>query len=333
MRLRPEQLPAHLEKSLQPVYVVSGDEPLLVQECCDQIRAAARSAGCAERELLDAGATGFRWPDLVASASSMSLFADRRLLELRLPSGKPGVEGGKALGEYLELAGEDDVLLFVTGRIDRQATSSKWFKALDSRGVIIQVWPVDARSLPRWLRQRVAGAGMSIDDDALQLLCERVEGNLLAAVQEVAKLALLAADGHISVQTVIASVAENARYNPFELADSALRGDVRASLRMLHGLRAEGTDAAAVLWALGKEIRSLHQLRADCDRGQNPQQAMAARRVWKSRVPLVQAALSRHDRDSVSRLLQQAIAVDGSIKGYAPGTPWDHLETLITAMC
>lgn len=333
MRLSPEQLPGHLQKSLLPVYVVSGEEPLLIQECCDQIRAAARAAGCSDREILDTALATFDWADIVASASSMSLFAERKLLELRLPGGKPGTEGSKALCEYLELAGEEDILLLVAGKIDKQSTNSKWFKALDARGAITQVWPVDARQLPRWLRQRVSAAGMRIDDEALQLLCDRVEGNLLAAVQEVEKLKLLASAGQITTQTVLAAVADNARYNLFALVDCALKGDARGSLRMLHGLRGEGTEAAVVLWALGKEIRMLCLLRSDCDSGQRPQQALAARRVWKNRIPMVQAALSRHDRDSLSRLLERATAVDGSIKGYGPGRPWDHLETLITDLC
>ncbi len=333
MRLRPEQLTAHLQQTLQAVYVVSGDEPLLVQECCDQIRRAARAAGCAERELFEVGVAGFRWSDLVASAASLSLFSDRKLTELRVPGGKPGAEGSKAIIEYLGLAAQDSLLLLVAGKIDKQSMQSKWFKALEGCGVVVQVWPVDARSLPRWLEQRVQAAGLRIDSDALQLLCERVEGNLLAAVQEVEKLALLAEAGHISVETVVASVAENARYNPFELADIALRGDARAGLRMLHGLRAEGTEPAVVLWALAKDIRTLHQLHGDCAGGKSLQQAMQARRVWKNRMSLLQGALARHDRDSLHHLLEQATAVDGSVKGYAPGKPWDHLESLVVALC
>lgn len=333
MRLRPEQLSAHLQQHLLPVYVVSGDEPLVVQECCDQIRRAARAAGCAERELLEVGAAGFRWSDLVASAASLSLFSERKLTELRVPGGKPGTEGSKAITEYLGLAAQDSLLLLVAGKIDKQSTQSKWFKALDSHGAVVQVWPVDATSLPRWLDQRIKAAGLRIDDDALQLLCERVEGNLLAAVQEVEKLALLAVAGHITVETVVTSVAENARYSPFELADIALRGDARAGLRMLHGLRAEGTEPAVVLWALAKDIRTLHQLQGDCSGGKSLQQAMQARRVWKNRMPLLQGALNRHDPDSLHQLLEQATAVDGSIKGYGTGKPWDHLESLVTALC
>ena len=198
---------------------------------------------------------------------------------------------------------------------------------------VIQLWPVDARSLPRWLQQRVRSAGLSIDDDALQLLCERVEGNLLAAVQEVEKLKLLAESDHISAQTVTGAVGDSARYNLFDMADHALKGDAATSLRMLHGLRGEGTEPPVVLWALAKEIRTLYEAQLDCDRGQSAQQALTARRVWKNRMPLLQAALARHDSESLTALLQQTAAVDGSIKGFADGRPWDALEALVTGLC
>jgi DNA polymerase-3 subunit delta len=313
MRLYPEKLAAHLQQQLLPVYLVSGDEPLLLQECSDQIRKKAREQGCSEREIIDGGVSSFKWQDILHSASSMSLFAERKLVELRLPSGKPGAEGSKALCEYLDMASGDDVLLIIAGKIDKQSTNSKWHKALDKAGATIQVWPVDAKSLPGWLQQRVRSAGMSIDPEALQLLCDRVEGNLLAAVQEVEKLKLLAADAKITTQTITEAVSNNARYNVFAMTDSALQGDATTSLRMLHGLRGEGSEPPVVLWALAREIRTLYETQLDCDNGQSAQQALSARRVWQSRMPLMQAALARHDSDSLSQLVEQALAVDGSI--------------------
>ncbi len=333
MRLYPEKLASHLQKQLLPVYLVSGDEPLLVQECCDQIRQKAREQGCNEREIIDGDVANFNWRDILHSASSMSLFADRKLVELRLSSGKPGAEGSSALCEYLDISGGDDVLLMVCGKIEKQSTNSKWYKALDKAGATIQIWPVDAKSLPRWLQQRVQGAGMSIDNEALQLLCDRVEGNLLAAVQEVEKLKLLAADTRITTKTVIDAVSDNARYNVYEMADSALRGDASAALRMLHGLRAEGSELPVVLWALAREIRTLCQTQSACDNGLSAQQALTALHVWSSRIPLMQAALARHDATSLSLLLEQASQVDGSIKGFAGGKPWDNLERLVLELC
>ena len=332
MRIYPEKLQGHLQKQLLPVYLVSGDEPLLVQECCDQIRARAVEQGCSEREVLDAGTTTFNWQDILQSATSMSLFAERRLVELRLPSGKPGAEGSKALCEYLELVGSDDVLLIISGKIDKQSTGSKWYKALDKAGATIQVWPVDARELPRWLQQRVRQSGMDIDRDALQLLCEKVEGNLLAAVQEVEKLKLLASDGQITLDTVTGAVSDNARYKLFDTIDSALRGEAATSLRMLHGLRGEGTEPPVVLWALLREIRTLREARQAVDEGQAAQQALAALRVWKNRMGIMQGALARHDKASLDNLLEQAARVDGSIKGFSDGRPWDNMEVLVMGL-
>jgi DNA polymerase-3 subunit delta len=333
MRLYPEKLADHLLQKLLPVYLVSGDEPLLLQECCDQIRQKARAENCNEREIIEGGVSNFNWQDILHSASNMSLFADRKLIELRLPSGKPGAEGSKALCEYLDIASGDDVLLIVSGKIDKQSTNSKWYKALDKAGVTVQVWPVDAKNLPRWLQQRVRNAGMSIDDDALRLLCERMEGNLLAAVQEVEKLKLLAADSKITMQTVTEAVSDNARYNLFDMADNALKGNASVSLRMLYGLRAEGTEPPVVLWALVREIRTLYEAQLDCDSGQSTQQALSSRRVWQNRMPLMQAALTRHNTHSLSLLLEQAARADGSIKGFADGKPWDNLSRLVITLC
>ena len=333
MRLYPEKLADHLQQKLLPVYLVSGDEPLLLQECCDQIRQKARAENCNEREIIEGGVSNFNWQDILHSASNMSLFADRKLIELRLPSGKPGAEGSKALCEYLDIASGDDVLLIVSGKIDKQSTNSKWYKALDKAGVTVQVWPVDAKNLPRWLQQRVRNAGMSIDDDALRLLCERMEGNLLAVVQEVEKLKLLAADSKITMQTVTEAVSDNARYNLFDMADNALKGNTSVSLRMLYGLRAEGTEPPVVLWALVREIRTLYEAQLDCDSGQSTQQALSSRRVWQNRMPLMQAALTRHNTHSLSLLLEQAARADGSIKGFADGKPWDNLSRLVITLC
>jgi DNA polymerase-3 subunit delta len=333
MRVYPEKLASHLQQQLLPVYLVSGDEPLVIQECCDQIRQTARAQGCTEREIIDGGVANFNWQDILHSASSMSLFAERRLIELRLPSGKPGTDGSKALCEYLELASGDDVLLMVSGKIDKQSTNSKWYKALDNAGATIQVWPIDAGNLPRWLQQRVRSADMNIDEDALQLLCERVEGNLLAAVQEVEKLKLLATDGIITTATITAAVSDNARYNMFDMADNALLGNASTSLRMLHGLRAEGAEPPVILWSLVRELRTLYEVQLDCDRGQSAPQALSARRVWQNRMPCMQAALTRHNTQSLALLLEQAASVDGSIKGFAGGKPWDNLERLVANLC
>ncbi|MFV0476685.1 MAG: DNA polymerase III subunit delta [Parahaliea sp.] len=328
MRLYPEKLTAHLEQQCLPVYFISGDEELLVQECSDQVRQAARKSGCSSREILNSSTKGFNWQELLNCASDLSLFGDRKLIELRLPSGKPGTEGSKAIVEYLKRNSGDDILLIISGKIDRQSQNSKWFKAIDKTGGWIQLWPVDIQELPRWLYQRLSAAGLSADKEAIGLLAERVEGNLLAAVQEVEKLKLLVTDGHVSVTTVTEAVLDNARFNLFGMVDAALKGETVHSLRMLQGLQSEGTEASVVLWALAREVRTLYEIQSDCEQGQPLPQVLQARRVWKNRQPLVQKALHRHTLLSLATLLKLAAETDGSIKGFAQGHAWDHLEQL-----
>ena len=332
MRVYPEKLAGDLERTLHPVYLVSGDEPLLVQECADQVRAAARRGGCSERRVLDAGDRAFRWQDLLDDASSMSLFGDQRLLELRIPNGKPGTEGSQALQAYLEQAAPGDVLLIVAGRIDKPSQNSKWYRAIDAAGATVQLWPVSAEQLPRWLEQRAAARGIRIDRDALGLLAERVEGNLLAAVQELEKLELLAGGAPIDLDAVTASVANSARFSLFSMIDVALAGRARDALRMLHGLRAEGTQPAAMLWALVRELELLLALTRAVEGGRSPGQAMGEARVWKSRQGPVGAALGRHNSRSCSELLALAARLDAAIKGFGPGNSWEIMELLLLGM-
>ncbi|MEM9314382.1 MAG: DNA polymerase III subunit delta [Pseudomonadota bacterium] len=331
MRVYPEKLGAELGRRLLPVYLVSGDETLLVQECADQIRGAARREGCTERVVLDAGERSFRWQDLLDDASSLSLFGDRRLLELRLPSGKPGSDGSQALLSYLEQPSED-VLLIIAGKIDRASTNSKWYKAIDGAGATLQIWPVSADQLPRWLGQRAASRGMRIERDALQLLAERVEGNLLAAVQELEKLELLSEGAPIDSAAVGASVANSARFSLFSMIDVALSGRDSDSLRMLHGLRAEGGQPAALVWALVRELELLRALCVAVESGRSPSQAMGEARVWKNRQSVISAALGRHDSSSCNNLLALAARLDASIKGFGPGKPWEIMELLLLGM-
>ncbi|GAB5414223.1 MAG: DNA polymerase III subunit delta [Congregibacter sp.] len=332
MRLYPEKLAQDLQRQLRPVYLVSGDENLLVQECADQIRSAARRGGCSERHVLDAGERGFGWQDLHQDASSMSLFAEQRLLELRIPNGKPGAEGSKALLEYLAQAADGDVLLIIAGKIDKASTNSKWYKALDQAGACIQIWPINADELPRWLERRASAQGMRIDRDAVQLLAERVEGNLLAAAQELEKLSLLAGSDPIDAQRVVNAVGNSARYNLFALIDVALAGRTDDSLRMLHGLRAEGAQPPALLWAFVRELRLLRDLAVVVSAGVAPMQALNQARVWKNRQSIMQAALQRHTPSSCEQLLLLAAKIDGSIKGYGEGKPWELMEWLVLGL-
>lgn len=332
MRIHPEKLAADLRRHLHPVYLISGDEALLVQECADRVRSAARAAGCEERLVLDAGDRRFDWLELAQGAGSLSLFASRRLLELRLPDGKPGAEGSRALLAYLDDPPPDDVLLIVAGRIDRAGTNSKWYQALDSAGATVTLWPVDAQELPRWLQRRADSLGLAIGHDAAALLAELVEGNLLAAVQELEKLRLRAGGAPVTAEEVGSAVGDSARYNLFACVDSALTGDAARALRMLQGLRAEGLQPPLLLWGLTRELHTLQRLAEAVAAGSNPSRALAAARVWQKRQPILQAALERHDGDGCARLLQAALHVDGCIKGYATGDPWQQLELLLLAL-
>ncbi len=330
MRLRPDQLSQHLSKNLLPIYIISGDEPLLAQECCDTIRQQCRKQGFV-REVLHVDAS-FKWDELLASASAMSLFSERQLIELRMPSGKPGKEGGKALSEYAAKASPDNVLLIICNKIDSASTRTKWYKNIETAGAAIQVWPISAQELPRWIGQRLATAGLQANSEATQMLADRVEGNLLAAVQEIEKLRLLTDSNIIDAETVTAAVANNARYDVFGLVDRALQGDASASLRMLQGLRAEGTEAPVVLWALARELRTLTQCAEQVQQGNGLDRVLQNLRVWDKRKGLVKNALRRLPLKKLHQLIGLANEIDKSIKGMSKANSWDLLEQLVLIM-
>jgi DNA polymerase-3 subunit delta len=261
----------------------------------------------------------------------MSLFSDRKLIEVQVESGKPGTEGSKAIQEYLAME-SDDVLLIVAGKIDKQSQRAKWYTALDQRGAIITVWPVGRREMPSWIQTRLKLRGMSADRDAVALLSERVEGNLLAAAQEIEKLSLLASDDHLSVEHVAESVGDSARYNTFGMVDTALSGDARGALRALRGLQAEGNAAPVILWPVSKELRLLIDAESAVRKGTSPANALDRLGVWRSRINLLQSALARHNRESLEACLSLNFAADGSAKGYMPGNCWDYLESLIVTL-
>ena len=330
MHVKPEQLEQHLKQGMRSCYLVTGAEPLIVQECADAIRRAARAAGCVDRERFDSSDKE-SWHNLVQSASAMSLFADRKLIEIQVENGKPGTEGSKALQEYL-LIDSDDILLIVAGKIDKQSQRAKWYTALDQGGTVVTVWPIHPRDLPSWIQQRLNQRGMKCDRDAITMLAERVEGNLLAAAQEIEKLSLLANDTHITTDTVSQSVGNSARYNAFNMVDTALAGDARGALRALRGLKAEGSAAPAILWPVSKELRLLIDASSAVKKGTPPGAALDRLGVWRSRLNLMQQALGRHTPESLDQCLRLNFAADGSAKGFMPGDCWDYLESLVVAI-
>lgn len=325
MKLYPDKLEPALKKDLLPIYFFSGDEPLQLGEAADAVRRHAREQGFTEREVMHAE-KGFDWNELLASSNAMSLFAEKRIIDLRLPSGKPGKDGGAALAEYAERPPEDTILLISSGKVDKRSQSAKWYKALDKVGATLQVWPVEAPDMPRWLDQRLRSRGLQAERDAVRMIAERVEGNLLAAAQEVDKLVLLNGAGALSAEQVEEAVADSARFDVFGLVDAALMGDAPRLTRMLDGLRGEGVEPILVLWALTRELRSLADMAAQIESGKGIDGVLS--RVWGKRKGPVKAGLQRHNKARWQQMLRRTARLDRVIKGAAPGNAWDELLQL-----
>ncbi len=322
--VKPEQLGAQLKRGLKPVYVVTGDEPLLVQEACDQIRRVAREQGYSQHEIHHAEA-GFNWDNLLMSANALSLFAEKKILDVRIRNGKPGDAGGKALKQYCTAPPEDTLLLLVLPKLDKRQRNTAWFKAVDAAADVISLWPIHAEQLPRWIEQRMNAAGLRADDEAIGILCAKIEGNLLAAVQEIEKLKLLSEDTYIDASTMASVVMDSARYNVFDLVDKALLGDARAAVTCLSGLRAEGNAAPVILWALVNQVRQLAQLREATDRGRPFDGAYNALRLRRDKQRLQQMAHQRLNGARLHWLLRQCALADRQIKGLDSGDEWNTL--------
>lgn len=336
MKVRAEQLAAQLKRQQQalPVYLVTGDEPLLCGECIDAIRAHLRQLGFNEREVMHVDAS-FSWDALLESANALSLFAERKLIEIRLGSHKLNRSASDLLQRYLADPAPDNALLICCDRLDRNSKQSAWFKKVEQVGMAVEVWPVEPEQLPQWLGQRAAGLGMELDQEALQLLADRIEGNLLAARQELDKLALLYAGQRIGAEQVIQAVSDSARFDIFALTDAALQRQAPRCQHILQALRQEGNDATFVLWALTRDIRMLHTLSRGIASGQAWDSLCQRQRIWGKRKQLVRSACQRLDGTVLEELLQQAAAVDLAIKGQRPDDPWLLLSqiTLRLAGC
>jgi DNA polymerase-3 subunit delta len=327
MQLKPEQLEARLRKQLDPLYFISGDEPLRVLEAADAVRSAAQSQGYSEREVMTVQA-GFDWDALASSGDSLSLFAERRVIDLRLPTGKPGDAGARVLRAWAERPPQDTLLLVTSARLEPAARRSKWLQALDAAGVVVQVWPLQAHAFHAWVQARMRRRGLEPTDEAVALLAERVEGNLLACVQEIDKLYLLQGAGPVDAGNVLALVADNARYDVYGLVDSALAGQAARGVHMLHGLEAEGTPAPVVLWALAREIRQLAAMAALVAAGRSARNVLGQYRVWETRKPVLEAALQRLPEAVCNQLLRQCAFTDRVCKGQVAGNAWSELLQL-----
>ena len=324
MRLRPDQLTAHLRKALAPLYLVFGEEPLQAREAADAIRAAARERGYGERDCLTVE-TGFDWATLRQRAASQSLFANRRLLELRLGNAKLGDAGARALNDYATRPADDTVLLITTGKLDWQTQKGRWFAALDSAGVVVQAAPLEPNQLPGWIERRLRGQGLNPTPDAVALLGERVEGNLLAAAQEIEKLALLVESRELTIEAILAAVGDSARYSIYDWVDAALLGKAGRVTRILASLRGEGVEPVLINWALHQEVRRLTVLAFARDHGQTLEAALAEQKVWEKRKLLLRQALQRLTPGDCRKLLRACAQTDRIIKGAEIGSPWDAL--------
>ena len=324
MQLRAEQLEAHLGKTLAPLYVIHGDEPLLALEAADAVRAAARRRGYAEREVFVAE-RGFDWGEFAHAGASRSLFGDSKIVELRLPTGKPGIAGAETIAAYCARLDRDMLTLATLPRLDRAGQSSAWFGALAAAGVVVEVWPVERARLPEWIGARLARQQQRASRAVLEFLADRVEGNLLAAHQEVLKLALLAPPGELALETVEDAVASVARYDPYAAAEALVAGDLARYVRVLEGLRGEGEAPTFVLFAVSG---ALFVLRGIAE-GKPAERLFGEQRLFNK--PLqraVQAAARRYTRAALDAALAQAALIDRVAKGVATGDAWDQFAAL-----
>lgn len=327
MQLGGEQLLAHLEKGLKPIYTVYGDEPLLVIEAADAIRAAARKQGFAEREVLTAIA-GFNWNELHHAAGNMSLFGGSKLIDLRIPTGKPGREGSAALQDYCARPSPDAVLLVTLPGLDWADEKAAWLKALTDAGVTVKLTPPGLAQLPAWIAGRLRRQQQSADDDGLRFIAERVEGNLLAAHQEIQKLALLYPAGRLSLEQVRDAVLNVARYDLDGLREALLSGDVVRLTRTLEGLRQEGEAPPLILWAMTEEVRALAQVKNGVAQGRPVDVLLKEARIWGPRQSPFRSALQRIDAAQANAALAAAARIDRLVKGIGDGDIWDEFLRL-----
>jgi DNA polymerase-3 subunit delta len=327
MRIKPEQLGAALQKSLAPVYFISGDEPLQLTEAADAIRNAAKKAGFASREVLAVDAH-FEWKQLALTAAEQSIFADKKIIDLRLSGSGPGTDGAKALLSYCGSVPDDTVLMVTCGKLASASLKSRWFQALDNAGVVMQVWPLEGQSLLAWLQQRLQLRGLQADRESIRLIASRVEGNLLAAVQEIEKLYVLYGSGNLSYQQIIDGVADNSRYDVFTLVSSVIEADVNRIYKIMASLKAEGVAAPVVLWALTREARSLVKMKWQLSQGQSRDIVFRNNQIWDKRQALVSAALNRLSFPDLNAIIILSAKADREIKGQQAGDAWETLRSI-----
>lgn len=332
MLLKAEQLPAHLERGLAALYLLHGDEPLLVLEAADAIRQSARYAGYSEREVLTV-LPGFDWGQLLAAGGNLSLFGDRKLIDLRIPNGKPGKEGSAALQEWCKRLSPDNLLLVTLPELDWREEKAAWYTALQQAGVALKLNAPPLAELPNWIAGRLRRQQQSAELDGLKFIAERVEGNLLAAHQEIQKLGLLYPAGKLSLTQIRDAVLNVARYSIDSLREALLAGDIGRLSRTLEGLRQEGEAPPLVLWAMSEEIRTLATLRQGLDAGRPLELLLKEAKAWGARQLGLKKAVQRLSRQTLENALRRAGDIDRLIKGIGRGDPWEAFQRLGTGLC
>ncbi|SNR65348.1 DNA polymerase III, delta subunit [Methylobacillus rhizosphaerae] len=327
MRLRPQELERHLSQTLAPLYVLMGDEPLAQRESLDAIRAAARAAGHDERTRLTVE-RHFNWQQITAFGQSISLFASRRILEINIPSGKPGVDGSKALLALAEQPIPDTVTIVILPKLERDAKNSAWFAALENHGISLTLSEITPAALPQWIATRLAQQGQHTDKETLEFIAHQVEGNLLAAHQEIQKLGLLYAEGTLDGNNVREAVLNVSRYDAFQLGDAVLSGDTEHAVRILHGLRDEGAQPVAIMSALAWVLRGLVKVKYAETQGSNLNSAMQQARIYGDRQNLVKRALNRLSMRHLEAALQKLAEIDKAAKGLLNQDPWLEISRL-----
>lgn len=323
----PEALAGQLERGLSPLYLIHGEESLLALEAADLIRAAARARGYQEREVLTVEGS-FDWSQLTDAMTSVSLFASLKVLEVRIPGGKPGTEGAEALTRLAATPPEDTVTLVLLPKLERQQQQSKWFQALEKAATVLHAAPVDRNALPGWISRRLAAQGQSLSGEAMVFFVDRVEGNLLAARQEVDKLGLLYPAGELTLEMLRDAVANVARFDVFHLSESWLSGDAARAARMLDGLAAEGEAPVLVLWSFTEDVRMLLRLRQGLKDGRSVRDLARELRLWGNKQKLAEPALRRIGPRRLMAALETCSLIDRQIKGVEAGEPWDTLKVL-----
>lgn len=327
MHIKPEQLSQQLKKNTAPLYTLFGDEPLLLGETADLIRNTARQQGYTDREIFTVE-QGFNWSNLQFAVNSLSLFSNRRIMDIRIPSGKPGKEGSKAIEAYCQTLPPDTVTLVTLPKIDKQSQTTKWFKALDRAGIVVAIYPIERNYLPKWIEQRLARQHQTAHVDVLQFLADSVEGNLLAAHQEIQKLALLYPNGVLSFEQVKNAVLDVARYDVYKLSEAMIAADTARYSRILDELKGEGTAPPLILAILAEQIRLLVRIHIGLEAGKPIAQLMKEARIWGNRQHIMMRAVKHTHLKSLKLAILHAAKIDRISKGVSKGDIWDELLQL-----